>query len=292
VRITPDKSHTIAAISNNTVFVNLCDRREPPATLFTAPSATSSSSFDGQYAFVSNFNSSVIDVATRTIVQDADARADRRGRDVARRPPAVGLNSRFKEDVHVYDIHGAAGFVEGFARRAAPPPEGGRGRSIAVSKDGKLAVVGNDLSRGTCASSTSSRARSASWIPTGDRVLGVAISPDSTTAVVCNGDSDTVSVIALATDTVVATLSTPSRPRRRADLAGLRRPRTWSTVAGTDAIYFLHLAGAASSVLGLDPRPGRWARRTGTPTRGRRGSSSRPTARRSSPARASTTSSS
>ena len=249
VRITPDKSHAIAAISNNVVFVNLATGATA-ATLFTGSVGDIELSFDGQYAFVSNFNSSVIDLATRTIVKSLTLApaAEAVTSPVALR--AVALNSRFKEDVQVYDIHGAAGFVEGFAP-SGPPPEGDASRSIAVSQDGKLAVVGNDLSRNVCVVDLlTSSVRS--WIPTGDRVLGVGISPDSSTAVVCNGDSDTVSVIDLATDTVVATLSTPSRP---VDVRISPDSQTAyvNTVAGTDAIYFLHLAGAASSVIGSIP---------------------------------------
>ena len=52
-RITPDKSHAIAAISNNTVFVNLATGATP-ATLFTGSVGDIELSFDGQYAFVSN----------------------------------------------------------------------------------------------------------------------------------------------------------------------------------------------------------------------------------------------
>lgn len=249
VRITPDKSHAIAAISNNTVFVNLATGATP-ATLFTGSVGDIELSFDGQYAFVSNFNSSVIDIATRTIVKTLTLAPTAEAVTSPVELRAVALNSRFKEDVHVYDIHGAAGFVEGLAP-SGPPPEGDACRSIAVSKDGKLAVVGNDLSRNVCVVDLlTSTVRS--WIATGDRVLGVGITPDSQTAVVCNGDSDTVSVIDLSTDTVVATLSTPSRP---VDVRISPDSQTAyvATVAGTDAIYFIHLAGAASSVISSIP---------------------------------------
>jgi len=249
VRITPDKSHAIAAISNNTVFVNL-STGATAATLFTGIVGDIEISFDGQYAFVSNFNSSVIDVATRTIVRTLTLAptAESAVSPVALR--AVGLNNRFKEDVHVYDIAGAGGFVEGRAP-SGPPPEGDASRSVAVSADGRLAVVGQNLSRNVCVVDLVAGAIR-SWIDTGERVLGVAISPDGQTAVVCNADSDTVSVIDLATDAVVATLPTPQRP---VDVRISPDSQTAyvNTVAGTDRIYFLHLAGASSSVLGSIP---------------------------------------
>ena len=249
VRITPDKSHAIAAISNNTVFVNLATGATA-ATLFTGSVGDIELSFDGQYAFVSNFNSSVISLATRTIVKSLTLAPAAEAVTSPVELRAVALNSRFKEDVQVYDIHGAAGFVEGFAT-SGPPPEGDACRSIAVSKDGKLAVVGNDLSRNVCVVDLLAGSVR-SWVSTGDRVLGVGIAPDSSAAVVCNGDSDTVSVIDLATDAVVATLSTPSRP---VDVRISPDSHTAyvATVAGTDTIWFLHLAGAASSVIGSIP---------------------------------------
>ncbi|HEV8114301.1 MAG TPA: beta-propeller fold lactonase family protein [Planctomycetota bacterium] len=246
VRITPDKSHAIAAISNNVVFVNLTTGATA-ATLSTGSVGDIEISFDGQYAFISNFNSSVIDISTRTIVKTLTLAPTVEAvvSPVALR--AVALNSRFKEDVHVYDIHGAAGFVEGFAP-SGPPPEGDASRSIAVSRDGTLAVVGNDLSRNVCVLDLLAGTVRA-WIPTGDRVLGVAISPDNHTALVCNADSDTVSVVDLATDTVVATLAVPQRPVD-VRISPDSQSAYVNTVAGSDRIYFLHLAGAASSVVG------------------------------------------
>jgi len=189
----------------------------------------------------------VISIATRTIVRTLTLAptAEAAVSPVALR--AVGLNNRFKEDVHVYDISGAAGFVEGSAPSGAPP-EGDSSRSIAVSSDGRLAVVGNVISRNVCVVDLLAGSVR-SWIPTGDRVLGVAISPDGQTALACNGDSDTLSVIDLASDTVVKTLSVPQRP------VDVRiSPDSQSayviTVAGVDKVYFVHLAGAASSVVG------------------------------------------
>jgi YVTN family beta-propeller protein len=245
VRITPDKSHAIGAISNNTVFVNLTTGATA-ATLFTGSVGDIELSFDGQYAFIPNFNSSVISIATRTVVKTLTLgpSAEAVTSPVALR--AVALNNRFKEDVHVYNIAGAAGFVEGFAPSGAPP-EGDSSRSVAVSPNGRLAVVGNVISRNvSIVDLVAGSVRST--VPTGDRVLGVAIAPNNQTAVVCNGDSDTLSVIDLLTDTVVANVPVPQRPvdvRISAD----SQTAYVITVAGTDKVYFVHLAGAASSVI-------------------------------------------
>ena len=249
VRITPDKSHAIGAISNNTVFVNLTTGATA-ATLFTGVVGDIELSFDGQYAFVTNFNSVVISLATRTIVRTLSLAPTAEAVTSPVEMRAIGLNSRFKEDVHVYNINGAAGFIEGSAS-SGPPPEGDASRSIAVSADGKLAVVGNVLSRNVCVVDLLAGSVR-SWIPTGERVLGVAIAPNSAVAVACNGDSDSVSVIDLATDTVVATLPTPTRPVE-VEISPDSQTAYVSTVAGADSIYFIHLAGAASFVIGSIP---------------------------------------
>ena len=246
VRITPDKSHAIGAISNNTVFVNLTTGATA-ATLFTGVVGDIEISFNGQYAFVPNFNSSVIDIASRTIVKTLTLApsAEAAVSPVALR--AVALNNRFKEDAHVYNISGAAGFVEGFALTGAPP-EGDACRSIAVSPNGRLAIVGNDTSRNVCiVDLVAGSVRS--WVNTGERTLGVGITPNGQYALACNADSDTLSVIDLATDTVVASVPVPQRPvdvRVSAD----SQTAYVTTVAGVDKVYFVHLAGAASAVTG------------------------------------------
>ncbi|MBK7874918.1 MAG: YncE family protein [Planctomycetes bacterium] len=249
VRITPNKGHAIAAIANNVIFVDLTTGAQA-AQLSTGIVGDIVFTFDGAYAFVSNFNSSVIDLATRTIVRTLTlaACAEAAASPVARR--VVALNNRFREDAQVYNVNGAAGFVEGLATTGAPP-EGDASRSIAVSGDGRIAVVGNNTSRNVSvvdlvAGSTRS------WVTTGERPLGVAITPDGTHAVVCNGDSDTVSIIDLATDTRVANLSVPQRPAE-VRISPDSQTAYVTTIAGTDRIYFLHLAGAASSVISSFP---------------------------------------
>ncbi|MBI5362318.1 MAG: YncE family protein [Planctomycetes bacterium] len=249
VRITPDKSHAIAAISNNVIFVNLTTGVQA-AQLFTGIVGDIVFTFDGAYAFVSNFNSVVIDVNTRAIVKTLtlSACAEAAASPVARR--VVALNNRFREEANVFNVNGAAGFVEGFGSTGAAP-EGDASRSIAVSADGRLAVVGNDTSRNASIVDLVLGTTRA-WVATGDRPLGVAITPDGTHAVVCNGDSDTVSILDLATDTRVANLAVPQRPAE-VRIAPDSQTAYVTTIAGTDRIYFIHLAGAASSILSSFP---------------------------------------
>src|SRR5262249_10896108 len=150
----------------------------------------------------------------------------------------------------VYDIHGAAGFVEGFGPSGAAP-EGDATRSLAVSADGRVAVAANDTSRNVCVYDLVAGTTPA-WIDTGDRPLGVAITPDGPTAVVCNGDSDTVSVLDLATDTRVANLSVPQRPAE-VRISPDGQTAYVTSIAGTDRLWFIHLAGASSSVISSFP---------------------------------------
>jgi YVTN family beta-propeller protein len=67
IRITPDNSHAMAAISNNVIFVDLTTGVES-ARLATGVVGDIEISHDGQFAFVSNFNARIINIASRTIV--------------------------------------------------------------------------------------------------------------------------------------------------------------------------------------------------------------------------------
>ncbi len=67
IRVTPDNSHAIAAIANNTIFVNLTTGAED-ARISTGVVGDIEISFDGRFAFVSNFNARIINIATRTLV--------------------------------------------------------------------------------------------------------------------------------------------------------------------------------------------------------------------------------
>lgn len=246
IRITPDKSHAICAISNNVIFVNLTTGATA-ATLATGAVGDIELSFNGQYAFVSNFNSSVIDLASRTIVKTLSLAPAAEAATSPTSLRAVALNNRFSEDIQVYDISGAAGFVEGFAPTGAPP-EGDAPRSIAVSADGRIAVTGNDTSRNVSVIDLV-HGITRSWVPTGTRPLGIAITPDNAHAVVCNGDSDTVSIIDLSNDAVVKTLSIASRPAE-VRISPDGQTAYVTTIAGADQVWFIHLAGASSSILG------------------------------------------
>ena len=75
------------------------------------------------------------------------------------------------------------------------------------------------------------------------------MTPDGTHAVVANTESHTVSIIDLSTDTVVATLPVSSRPAEIL-ISPDSQTAYVTTVAGTDRLHFIQLAGVASSILG------------------------------------------
>ncbi|MHC4981438.1 MAG: beta-propeller fold lactonase family protein, partial [Planctomycetota bacterium] len=246
IRITPDKSHAIAAISNNVIFVNL-STGVTTATLSTGVVGDIEISFDGQYAFVSNFNARIIDLASQTIVRTIPFAPCAESATSPVEHCAVALNNRFREDIHLYFIDGPAGFFEGMAL-SGEPPEGDATRSLAMSPDGTILVAGNNTSRNVSIINIASGSVRA-YVDTGDRPLGLAVSPDGGTAVVCNGDEDTVSIIDLATDDNVADLPIFSRP------VDVRISPDSTTayvvsVSGTDRLYFINLDGPNSSVTG------------------------------------------
>jgi YVTN family beta-propeller protein len=246
VRITPDKTHAMAAISNNMIFVNLTTG-VTTATVSTGIVGDIVISFDGQYAFVSNAVSRVIDIASQSQVAALSLApcVDAVASPVEHR--VVALNNRFREDANVYSTNGAASFVEGRALSGVPP-EGDAPRSIAITPDGLTAVVAHNTSRSAAILDLFTGTVRA-YVDTGDRCLGVAVTPDGQTAVVCNGDDNTVSIIDLGSDTTVAQLNVSTRP---ADVAISPDGSTAyvTTVASSDRVHFIDLNGAASSVSG------------------------------------------
>lgn len=245
IRITPDKTHAIAAISNFAIFVNLATGARA-ATLSTGSVGDIELSYDGQYAFVSNFNASVISVATRTIVKSVTFAACAESAASPTELRAVALNNRFREDVQLYNINGASSFLEGYTL-SGEPPEGDAPHDLAISQDGRLVVACNNTSRNvSIVDMITHTVRS--YVDVGERPLDAAITPDNAYAVVCAADGNAVVIIDLATDTVVKTLSIFSRPAR----IRISPDGQWAyvlNVAGTDAISFIQLAGAASTIV-------------------------------------------
>ncbi len=244
VRITPSGAHAIAPISNNVIFVDLATGART-ATVSTGIVGDIELSFDGAYAFVSNFNARVIDLATQAGVGTLTlaACADAATSPTERR--AIALNNRFREDAQFYNINGA-GAIEGLAL-TGESPEGDAPRDLAISADGSIAVVCFNTSRNVGIFDVASRTVR-SYVDVGERPLDAAITPDGLYAVVCAADADSVRIIDLSTDTVVRSLTVTSRPAR----VRVSPDSQWAyvlNVAGTDRISFIQLAGAGSTIV-------------------------------------------
>ncbi len=245
IRITPDKSHAIAAISNNAIFVNLTTG-VVTTTINTGSVGDIELSFDGQYAFVSNFNCRVINIASQTLVATIPFAAcvEAATSPVALR--AVALNTRFREDIHFYNINGAASSLEGFALTGAIP-EGDNARNLAISNDGQKLVVCHNTSRNVAIVNMATHAIQA-YIDVGERPLAAAITPNGQYALVCATDANVLRIIDLTTNTIVSSLSIFSRPSQIRVSADSQFAYVLN-VAAPDQISFIRINGAASSIL-------------------------------------------
>lgn len=245
IRVTPDGAYAVASLLNDVIFVDLATGAET-ARINTGTPGDIEFSFDGQYAFVSNYNARVIDLASQSLVKTLTFASCYNAAASPTELRAVALNNRFRENIHLYNIDGAAGAFEGFAL-SGEPPEGDSPRNLAVSPDGRIAVVCNNVSRNVeIVDLTTDTIRS--YIDVGDRPLDAAISPDGATAVVCATDENYVRVIDLNTDSVVASLYIYRRPSR----VRISPDGQWAyvlNVAGSDMISFIRLDGPASSIV-------------------------------------------
>jgi YVTN family beta-propeller protein len=262
IRVTPDNSHAIAAISNNTIFVDLATGTED-ARIPTGVVGDIEISFDGQYAFVSNFNARVISIASRSLVATIPFAACVPAATSPTELRAAALNNRFLEDIHFYNINGASSSLEGFAH-SGPAPESDAVRDLAISADGRTVLAANNTSANAVIIDLPSRTVRA-IVDTGLRPLAAAISPNGRWGLVCNADQPsgglrgTVSVIDMTTNTVVATVTTNDRPSQ-VRISPDSQTAYVLTLAGTDMIHFIHLDGAASAEIStaLAGQTGSW----------------------------------
>jgi YVTN family beta-propeller protein len=245
IRITPDKSHAIAAISNNVIFVNLTTGATTQ-TIMTGSVGEIEISFDGQYAFVSNFNARVIDIASQMLVDTIPFAPCAEAATSPTELRAVALNNRFRENIHFYNINGAAGFLEG-STKAGEPNEGDGCFGADISPDGAVAVVCNVVSENVAIIDMLTKTVR-SYVEVGDRPKEVRITPDGAYAVVCAMDANQVVIIDLATDTAVASLPIFNRPGR-VRISPDSQFAYVLNVAGTDRITFIALDGEDSSII-------------------------------------------
>ncbi|MCA9285010.1 MAG: hypothetical protein KDA22_07345 [Phycisphaerales bacterium] len=244
VRLTPDADFAMAASGNDVYFIDLASGAT--SSISTGVVGEIEISADGQYAFVSNFNARVIDLATQSLVATIPFGACVEAATSPVANVAVALNNRFREEIYVYDIDGAAASFRGFVR-SGPDPEADAPKELALSPDGQTALVANAVSRNVSFVDLAS-GTVIGVVDTGDVPRESAFTPDGAYALVCNGDSDTLSIIEMASLTVVATLPTTQRPTRvRVSADGSEA--YVCTIAGSDTLYFIDLDGANSSIV-------------------------------------------
>jgi YVTN family beta-propeller protein len=244
-RLTPDNAFVMAAALNSVAFVELATGTVV-TTVNTGTVGDIEVSANGQWAFVSNFNAAVIDLASRTLAKTIPFGACV---DSAASPStnvAVALNNRFREEVYAFNLSGATSSLRGWTR-SGPAPEADAPKEIAISPDGRTALVANAVSRNVTLVDLAEEALIAT-IDTGDVPRESAFTPDGAYALVCNGDANTLSIIDVASGTVVKTLNTPQRPIR-VRVAPDGSKAYVVTVAGTDALYVIALNGANSSII-------------------------------------------
>jgi len=246
IRVTPDKSHAMLGVLNNLEFVNLTTGAVT-TTISTGSVGDIQISFDGKFAIVSNFNLRVIRIGTQKLVKTITFNScyDAAASPVEHR--VVALNNRFREDVQLYNTDGGSGFFEGFAL-SGELDEGDAPRTLALAPDGRTALVVNNTSYNALTVDLVSRTVTG-YVPTGPRSLGVAVSSDGVTGVVANAGDDTLSILDLVTGTEVAKLSVPQVPTEVV-ISPDGKTAYVTSVAGADRLYFVDLAGAASSVTG------------------------------------------
>ena len=245
IRVTPDGQYAMASILNAVLFLNLTNGTS--SQISTGTVGDIEFSFDDQFAFVANFNARVIDLATRTLVDTIPFAASYESVTSPTEYRAFSLNNRFREDIHAYNINGAAGFFLG--RIATGEPfEGDATRTMAMTPDGQRIVACNIVSD-NAAIINACNGQIEAYVPTGERSWGVAVTPDGTTAVVCNLESNTVSIIDVDSGTKLTDLVVAQRPTEVA-ISPDSQMAYVTSVQGTDRIHFIALDGANSNVVG------------------------------------------
>jgi YVTN family beta-propeller protein len=244
VKVTPDGQYAIASQLNEVEFVNLTTGAL--TRLSTGSPGDIEFSADGLYAFVSNFNSRVISLATRTQVASLSFAACA---DAATSPTAniaVALNNRFGEDVHVYNISGPSSSFLG-RTFTGPGVESDSTRELAMLPDGSAVFFGNCTSWSAGFMDMGSNDISP-LVSTAFRTLDAAVSPDGEYVVVTSADGQTVSIIDAVSRTNLVNLPVSDRPSR----VVISPDSAFAyvlTLAGTDRIHKIALNGASSSVV-------------------------------------------
>jgi len=182
---TPVPPCTVAVIdtTSNTVVTNVTVGHEPFAVAMSS---------NGGFAYVTNRaddSVSIIDTATDTVIDEVP---------VGDTPE--GITAGFGE---IYVANDSSNTVSVYRELdftlLTTIAVGASPLSVAVSPDGKTAVVGNDLGASISIITTGTETVTDTK-PVGTNPAGIAITPDSSAAVVANGTSGTISIVPLIND--------------------------------------------------------------------------------------------
>ncbi|MEL6429586.1 MAG: cytochrome D1 domain-containing protein [Planctomycetota bacterium] len=250
VRITPSGTEAVVGVQNAIEFFSL-GTLSGLGTVSTGTVGDLEFTSDDQYLVVSNFTTRVIDLATRSVVRSLSLAPSYDAAISPVSPRYVSLNNRFREDVHFYGVDGSLASVLG-TELTGSAPEVDAPRRMAATPDGTRVLVAGLTSNSVVERDLTPGGGVTAVYPVGLRVWEVAVDPAGTTAVVTSMDSSTVQILDLATGTVATTLSISTRPTEIAISPDGTRAYV-TTVAGTDRLHFIDLAGAASAVTGSIP---------------------------------------
>jgi len=231
VRLTPDKTEAIVAVQNAVQFIDL-GSLSVLGTVSTGTVGDIEFTFDDQYAVITNFNTRVIDLQTRSVAATLTVAATY---DAAASPSSyafVGVNNRFAENLHFYVTSGGQSSFLG-RRLSGEEPEIDAPRRVTLIDDGRRALVTANTSRAVAEVDLAAGVVT-DVFPAGDRVWEVATDEAGTVAVATSTESDTVQVIDLAGGGgVVAELDIGTRPTEVAVSADGTRAYVTTVVAPT-----------------------------------------------------------
>lgn len=249
IRLTDDDARAVVASASGVGFVDLTSGAASVVPVVAA-SGDLELTFDGQFVVAAGSPTIVVDVATETLVATLPTPffAEFATSPVEQR--AVGLAFFADEDVRLLDTAGASATVTS-AVPTGEPVEADAPRSVAVSPDGQLALVGNAMSRNASLVDLTS-GDVVAYPECAGRPFDVAVSADGVHGVVCNQLGDTVTVIDIASGTSVAQLVVEDGPS--SVVISPDGSTAWvATIGGTagdDRLHRIDLAGALSAVTG------------------------------------------
>jgi YVTN family beta-propeller protein len=211
VAVNEDGSKAFVSVDNNSSAIvrfatsdfKVFTQTYSPFWIGTSPDH--SLAISGQYYF------SIVDLAAESVLGQYGGNAQNVGAVSPVGFSAVGFDPMRHEGPYFYDYSTPASPVYLGTTDSGLHPEGDAPRRVAITPDGKKAVVTNVLSNNATIVDLTACSVEA-LLPIGDRVQDLAITSDSRWAVVCGFNSNSVKILDLAADSVVSDVPTNLRP--------------------------------------------------------------------------------